>query len=111
MRACIACVNSACVSCSTTSEPGFSSLNYLAASPFDKIKIDKVFVTEATTRADCQAIVASLAELAAKLGMSTTAEGIETEEQLELVQAARLYRRTGIPARQAAIDPERACRA
>jgi diguanylate cyclase (GGDEF)-like protein len=65
---------------------GFSSLNYLRSFPFDKIKIDKVFVTEATTRPDCQAIVASLADLAAKLGMSTTAEGIETFEQLELVK-------------------------
>lgn len=65
---------------------GFSSLNYLRSFPFDKLKIDKVFVTEAATRDDCQAIVASLAELAAKLGMSTTAEGIETVEQLELVK-------------------------
>ncbi|MDX2205702.1 MAG: EAL domain-containing protein [Hyphomicrobiaceae bacterium] len=65
---------------------GFSSLNYLRCFPFDKIKIDKVFVTEATTRPDCEAIVRSVVELAGRLGMATTAEGIETPEQLDLVR-------------------------
>ncbi len=65
---------------------GFSSLNYLRAFPFDKIKIDKVFVIEATSRPDCEAIVQSVVQLAERLGMTTTAEGIETKEQLELVQ-------------------------
>ncbi len=65
---------------------GFSSLNYLRSFPFDKIKIDKVFVMEATTRGDCEAIVQSVVQLADRLGMITTAEGIETPEQLALVK-------------------------
>ena len=48
--------------------------------------VNSVMRSAPCSRSDCQAIVASLAELAAKLGMSTTAEGIETVEQLELVK-------------------------
>lgn len=66
---------------------GYSSLNYLRRFPFQKIKIDKVFVAEATFRSDCSTIVTSIVELATRLGMSTTAEGIETEEQLALVKS------------------------
>jgi diguanylate cyclase (GGDEF)-like protein/PAS domain S-box-containing protein len=65
---------------------GYSSLNYLRRFPFNKIKIDKVFVDEATTRADCASIITSIVELATRLHMSTTAEGIETIAQLELVR-------------------------
>jgi diguanylate cyclase (GGDEF)-like protein len=66
---------------------GYSSLNYLRRFPFQKIKIDKVFITEATERADCSDIIRSIVELSVRLGMSTTAEGIETAEQLELVRS------------------------
>jgi diguanylate cyclase (GGDEF)-like protein len=62
---------------------GYSSLSYLRSFPFHKIKIDRSFVRELGTRADCTAIVRALAGLAASLGMTTTAEGVETEEQLE----------------------------
>jgi diguanylate cyclase (GGDEF)-like protein len=65
---------------------GYSSLNYLRRFPFHKIKIDKVFTTEATTRSDCAAIISSVVDLANRLGMSTTAEGIETREQCDLVR-------------------------
>ncbi|MCZ8186881.1 MAG: EAL domain-containing protein [Beijerinckiaceae bacterium] len=65
---------------------GYSSLNYLRRFPFQKIKIDKVFIAEANFRSDCSIIVSSIVELATRLGMSTTAEGIETEEQLDLVR-------------------------
>ena len=65
---------------------GYSSLSYLRRFPFHKIKIDKLFVREATTRSDCAAIVTSVVELAQRLGMATTAEGIETKEQLDLVR-------------------------
>ena len=65
---------------------GYSSLNYLRRFPFNKIKIDKVFITEATTRADCSTIISSIVDLATGLGMTTTAEGIETEEQFDLVR-------------------------
>jgi diguanylate cyclase (GGDEF)-like protein len=67
---------------------GYSSLSYLRHYPFDKIKIDRSFVSEIETRPDCAAIVDSIAILARTLGMSTTAEGIETEEQLRLVSLA-----------------------
>jgi diguanylate cyclase (GGDEF)-like protein/PAS domain S-box-containing protein len=65
---------------------GYSSLNYLRRFPFQKIKIDKVFIAEATFRHDCSTIVSSIIDMANRLGMSTTAEGIETEEQLDLVR-------------------------
>ena len=67
---------------------GYSSLSYLRSFPFDKIKIDRCFVMEMQGRADCQAIVQSVAELATRLGMSTTAEGVETHEQLRMIRAA-----------------------
>jgi diguanylate cyclase (GGDEF)-like protein/PAS domain S-box-containing protein len=66
---------------------GYSSLSYLRSFPFDKIKIDQSFVRE-IGRADCLAIVTSIASLARQLGMSTTAEGVETAEQLTELQAA-----------------------
>ena len=62
---------------------GYSSLNYLRAFPFDRIKIDRCFVSEVLDRADCQAIVCSIISLANELGMDTIAEGVETPEQLE----------------------------
>ena len=64
---------------------GYSSLSYLRAFPFNKIKIDRLFVSEMSTRPECAAIVSSIVELARTLGMTTTAEGIETRTQLELV--------------------------
>ena len=65
---------------------GYSSLSYLRSFPFDKIKIDRLFVSEMATRDDCAAIVSSIVSLAARLGMATTAEGVETNEQLNLVR-------------------------
>jgi diguanylate cyclase (GGDEF)-like protein len=67
---------------------GYSSLGYLRMFPFDKIKIDRVFVQELASRADCAAIVCAITGLARSLGIVTTAEGVETEEQLALVRAA-----------------------
>ena len=64
---------------------GFSSLSYLRAFPFDKIKIDRSFVRD-SERPDCIAIIRSVASLAANLHMATTAEGIETAEQLDRVR-------------------------
>jgi EAL domain-containing protein (putative c-di-GMP-specific phosphodiesterase class I) len=65
---------------------GYSSLSYLRTFPFDKLKIDQSFVREMTTRADCAAIVSSVVGLANKLNITTTAEGIETIEQLKLIR-------------------------
>jgi EAL domain-containing protein (putative c-di-GMP-specific phosphodiesterase class I) len=65
---------------------GYSSLSYLRTFPFDKIKIDRSFVREMATREDCAAIVQSIVSLANKLRITTTAEGIETLDQLNLVR-------------------------
>ncbi len=62
---------------------GYSSFRNLRAFPFDKIKIDRSFIRELPTSRDCSAIVRAVASLGASLGMSTTAEGVETNEQLE----------------------------
>jgi predicted signal transduction protein with EAL and GGDEF domain len=67
---------------------GYSSLTYLRQFPFDRIKIDKGFVAEITTRPDCAAIVSAVAGLGRSLHISITAEGIETPEQLAMVRAA-----------------------
>ena len=61
---------------------GYSSLSYLRSFPFDKIKIDRSFIKDIEDRSDCSAIVQAVASLGAALGMTTTAEGVETVEQL-----------------------------
>ncbi len=66
---------------------GYSSLSYLRCFPFDKIKIDRSFVSELAERPDCVAIIRAVAGLGMSLGIATTAEGIETHEQLERVRA------------------------
>ena len=67
---------------------GFSSINYLTIFPFDKIKIDKSFTKGILSRADCKAVVACSLALAKGLGIVTTVEGIETEEQFEYMRDA-----------------------
>jgi diguanylate cyclase (GGDEF)-like protein len=64
---------------------GYSSLSYLRSFPFDKIKIDRSFMRD-LTRTDGLAIVKAVIGLGHSLGMSTTAEGVETEEQLTAVR-------------------------
>ena len=66
---------------------GYSSLSYLRCFPFDKIKIDRSFVSELAERPDCVAIIRAVAGLGMSLGIATTAEGIETREQLDRVRA------------------------
>ena len=62
-------------------------MSYLRSFPFDKIKIDRSFVSDLAERPDCVAIVRAVAGLGTSLGIATTAEGIETHEQLERVRA------------------------
>ena len=70
---------------------GYSSLGYLRTAPFDKIKIDKTFVRAATLPGSRNAaIIAAIVALAEALGLETTAEGIETEDQLELIRKLRV---------------------
>jgi diguanylate cyclase (GGDEF)-like protein/PAS domain S-box-containing protein len=66
---------------------GYSSLGYLRTAPFDKIKIDQSFVRGTTEEgARNQAIIAAIVALANALGMETTAEGIESFDQLETMR-------------------------
>ncbi|MGE7413710.1 putative bifunctional diguanylate cyclase/phosphodiesterase [Methylobacterium tarhaniae] len=67
---------------------GYSSLGYLRAFPFDKIKIDRAFVADLSVRPDALAIVRAVTTLADSMGMTTTAEGVETEEQLAHLRGA-----------------------
>jgi len=66
---------------------GYSSLSYLRSFPFDKIKIDRSFVIDVTAREDAAAIVRAIIGLGRSLGMKTTVEGVETDEQLAHVRA------------------------
>jgi diguanylate cyclase (GGDEF)-like protein len=65
---------------------GYSSLSYLRSFPFDKIKIDRCFIKGLGGSSESDAIVHAVAGLAVSLGMTTTAEGVETQEQLDLVR-------------------------
>ncbi len=66
---------------------GYSSLSYLQSFPFDKIKIDRSFVKDIAEGAGSLNIVRAVAAMANGLGMTTTAEGVETKEQLDTVRA------------------------
>ena len=68
---------------------GYASLSYLQKFPFDRIKIDRSFIDDITNGGNAQEIVRSVITLSKGLGMETTAEGVETSEQLR-------YRRTAI---------------
>ena len=61
---------------------GYSSIGYLRSFPFDKIKIDQSFVRDLLVDEGSLAIVRAIAGLGASFGMTTTAEGVETEEQM-----------------------------
>ncbi|MHB1110121.1 MAG: EAL domain-containing protein [Devosia sp.] len=65
---------------------GYSSLSYLRSFPFDKIKIDRSFMRDLESKGDSLAIIKAVIGLGQSLGMSTTAEGVETEEQLNAVR-------------------------
>jgi diguanylate cyclase (GGDEF)-like protein len=65
---------------------GYSSLSYLRSFPFDKIKIDRCFISGLGDSSESDAIVQAVAGLAESLSMTTTAEGVETSEQLDHVR-------------------------
>ena len=64
---------------------GYSSLSYLRSFPFDKIKIDQSFVRGLGQREDSLAIIRAVIGLGKNLGMTTTAEGVETSDQLRVL--------------------------
>jgi diguanylate cyclase (GGDEF)-like protein/PAS domain S-box-containing protein len=66
---------------------GYSSLSYLRSFPFDKIKIDQSFVRDLGANRDAQAIVRAIISLGKGLGVTITAEGIETEAELNCLRS------------------------
>ncbi|TCU65005.1 diguanylate cyclase/phosphodiesterase [Bradyrhizobium sp. R2.2-H] len=66
---------------------GYSSLSYLRSFPFDKIKIDQSFVRDLGANREAQAIIRSIVSLGKALGVTITAEGVETEAELSCLRA------------------------
>jgi diguanylate cyclase (GGDEF)-like protein/PAS domain S-box-containing protein len=66
---------------------GYSSLSYLRSFPFDKIKIDRSFIHDLGSNVDSQAIVRAIVCLGSSLGITVTAEGVETESDLACLKA------------------------
>jgi EAL domain-containing protein (putative c-di-GMP-specific phosphodiesterase class I) len=65
---------------------GYSSLMQLRQLPFTEVKIDQAFVADAPHSRDCRLIIQSITDLAKGLGLLTTAEGVETIEQLRIIR-------------------------
>jgi EAL domain-containing protein (putative c-di-GMP-specific phosphodiesterase class I) len=65
---------------------GYSSLSYLRSFPFDKIKIDRSFVHDLESNADSKAIIRAVTGLGSSLGITTTGEGVETQEELDYLK-------------------------
>ena len=76
---------------------GYSSLSYLKRFPFDKIKIDRCFVSDIAEIDGSSAIVQAVVNIAAARNMTTTAEGVETLEQKGNPAHPRLHRDAGLP--------------
>ena len=66
---------------------GYSSLNYLRRFPFDKVKIDRSFIKDVAEPDGSLAIVQAVVSIAKSRDITTTAEGVETEAQLDLLRA------------------------
>jgi diguanylate cyclase (GGDEF)-like protein len=65
---------------------GYSSLSYLQRFPFDKIKIDRCFITDVAEPDGSSSIVQAVVNIAAARNMTTTAEGVETEQQFDMLR-------------------------
>jgi EAL domain-containing protein (putative c-di-GMP-specific phosphodiesterase class I) len=66
---------------------GYSALSYLRKFPLDRIKIDRSFVTDIATQSDQVAVVQAVLNIARALGMTVTAEGVETPVQKEFLKS------------------------
>jgi diguanylate cyclase (GGDEF)-like protein len=84
---------------------GFATLDILRRFPVQILKLDRTFVTEVTLEGADRAIIRAVIQLAASLGMSVIAEGIETEEQAVAVLALGCGAMQGYYFAQAAADP------
>ena len=80
---------------------GYSSLSYLQRFPFDKIKIDRCFVTDIGEPEGSASIVEAVVNIAAARRMTTTAEGVETEAQRRIAARARLFGNAGLSVQRA----------
>lgn len=67
---------------------GYSSLSYLRRFPFDRIKIDRSFVSDVAEGGDALALIGAINGLGRSLGMATTAEGVETADQMQAIKDA-----------------------
>jgi diguanylate cyclase (GGDEF)-like protein/PAS domain S-box-containing protein len=74
---------------------GYSSLSYLRSFPFDRIKIDQSFVRDLGANRDAQAIVRSIISLGKGLGVTITAEGVETEAELRCLRSEGCHEAQG----------------
>jgi diguanylate cyclase (GGDEF)-like protein len=66
---------------------GYSSLSYLRKFPFDKIKIDRSFISDVEDHTEAETIVQAIIAMSRSLGLDVTAEGVETQRQLAMLQA------------------------
>ncbi|WVT76295.1 EAL domain-containing protein (plasmid) [Sinorhizobium chiapasense] len=66
---------------------GYSSLRYLRTFPFDKIKVDRSFVSDLPTGKESLAIIRAVAAIGRALGITTTVEGVDTQAQFDLIRA------------------------
>ena len=85
---------------------GYSSLSYLRSFPFDKIKIDQSFVRDLAAHRDAQAIVRSIISLGVGLGVTITAEGVETEDELSCLRSEGCHEGQGFLFSQARPNAE-----
>jgi len=74
---------------------GYSSLSYLRSFPFDKIKVDQSFIRGLAANREAQAIVRSIVSLGKGLGVTITAEGVETEAELRCLRAEGCHEAQG----------------
>src|SRR5207245_10571674 len=80
---------------------GYSSLSYLRSFPFDKIKIDQSFVRDLGANREAQAIVRPIISLGKGLGVTITAEGVETEAERRCLRARGCHQAQGFLFRRA----------
>lgn len=66
---------------------GYSSLRYLRTFPYDKIEIDRSFVSDLPTGKESLAIIRAVAAIGRALGITTTVEGVDTQAQFDLIRA------------------------